>query len=878
MPWSHPIGRLTIGARLALVLLLPLLGLGILGYDIAADARSEAATARQLRQEAERLELLSSVASGLDHAFDALAGIEEASSIGVDPSVFAPIVGYEPQDGIDADYEELTLRLDEVAATDPEVWAAPAQIEDLLDLRPELEEARTEPVTGARRLEDLRREMSTLTSEALAAEQARLDELVGQIRLTSQLAAVAPTLEPSRTLMVAGRIERQAITNYLLPIGEPVPSEDAFQAVVAQAAVYDTAQAELETRLPADRLDDLVAIEDDHGSYLALRQQVLAGDRLPYDDETAIVALVPTGITLFLEGFERNDALLALHRSLTSDFVAASVDFEVAANQRRRTTLLFALGLSLVALGATAATIQSITRPVRSLLQRAERITDGDLTTVGPSRGPSDISLVHRVLDQLSANLRTVTAQMAALAEGRLDEAVLGQRAAGPLGESVHGSVARLRSMTSRLEYEASHDSLTGLPNRAALLGLLEQCLTGDAERRTPLAAVMLDLDGFKSANDDLGHQVGDEVLIWVAERLMGLTVGDFAARLGGDEFMFVVLGDDAVARAERLALDAVASIREPLTTSFGRVNISASAGIAEVTAANWLSPSEVLRRVDLAMYEAKLEGAGSVVRFDQRLHDSLLETTQLQGEIRRALDLEEFTIDLQPIFRTGSSALSGYEVLLRWESPNRGRVSPGVFIPVAEQSELISHIDLWVIDQAAALLGQWGREPTTAELTLSVNVSARHLSSPDLVTEVEGALHRHGVEPGRLIIEMTESQLIPNLVRADATLRGLADLGVGLAIDDFGTGYASVAHLRRVRFQRLKIDQSFIANLQDDTEQSLASLLVSLGRDLDLEVVAEGVETAEQLRWVTDAGCTHAQGYLLGRPTPVGPTVPEPA
>ena len=297
---------------------------------------------------------------------------------------------------------------------------------------------------------------------------------------------------------------------------------------------------------------------------------------------------------------------------------------------------------------------------------------------------------------------------------------------------------------------------------------------------------------------------------------------------------------------------------------------MSACAGVVATGHDGWLPPSEILRRVDLALYEAKAESPGTVVRFDRALHDSLLASNQLAGELRLALSRNEFHLDAQPILELGSGSVVGYEALLRWRSPLRGLVPPGRFIGVAEQSELINQIDRWVIKHSAHLLAGWQREPTLAELTLSINVSARHLSRPELVTEIEEAIHRHDLRADRYIVEVTESQLIPNLDRAGDNLRRLKALGVRLAIDDFGTGYASVAHLRALEFDRLKIDRSFLQDLSDDTERSLASLLVSVGRDLDLEVVAEGIETDQQLRWARSAGCTHGQGYLFGRPRPV--------
>ena len=537
-------------------------------------------------------------------------------------------------------------------------------------------------------------------------------------------------------------------------------------------------------------------------------------------------------------------------------------------NEPRAIASILGVVISAVAIGASIVTIRSIMKPVRDLLDRAHRITGGDLETVGPRTGPKDIALVHRALDEMSSNLMTLSLQAEALSEGRLDDEVLNHNVAGLLGASMHGSVARLRSTTARLAYEATHDALTELPNRNALVSYLDRSLSGSDDERRSLAAIMLDLDGFKQANDDLGHAVGDEVLIHVANRLQAKAEGEFVARLGGDEFMIVVAGPGHRRRAESIARRCLAAIAEPTAVSSGTVTLTASAGIAYAAGPAWLTSTEVLRRVDLAMYEAK-SAAADVVLFDQELHDSLLETTRVQGEIKQALHNDDFSLALQPIVNPEDRTVNGYEALIRWSSPSLGDISPALFVPIAEQSDLVDRIDAWVMSKAGVILRDWKDDPDLRHLTLSVNISARHLSNPRLVPMVADTIKTNQLRADRLVLEVTESRLIPNLARAEHSLRGLRHLGVRLAIDDFGTGYASVAHLRRVKFDRIKIDRSFLAHLDDETDRSLAALLVSLGRDLELEVVAEGIETDEQLAWAIEAGCTHAQGYLFGRPAP---------
>jgi diguanylate cyclase (GGDEF)-like protein len=860
----------TIGRRLAVILVVPLVGMALFGSLAAASERADVEDARALRRQAELVELLSMAAIALDIEFDSLAGLREADALAIDASDLVTAFGIDFDqfgDTLDATDQALV----DIEAMDPSLWAAPKEVDRLIEASVGLVEARDSEVSRTR-FDQIRSDLVEAVDAALSAQTNELDGYLAVVELDPSLSSVVASMDRSRRSLEAAQAERQALVEYLLPLTDEA-LDDRYRRLVATTAQAELLLTELREHLPPDYAERLSASErSDHWvAYVELREAALAGRISPTDELTLPVAL-PYALVGYVDGFQRTWDLLDLDRELSAGFTDGALDLEHQATDRLVRDGAIGLILLVVTVAHSLLTISSITGPMRDLHQRAKRISEGDLATTGPRRGPNDIGLVHTTLDTLSANLQTLSAQAEALSAGRLEDEVFGQMVAGPLGKSVHGSVARLRSMTARLEHEANHDTLTGLPNRAALLSLLDRCLTGRSEQRTPLVAIMLDLDGFKQANDDLGHAVGDEVLVQVARRLRRSVRGGFVARLGGDEFMVVLTGASAEEQAAETAAAIVETVRSPIAVSAGTVTVSASAGyVATGTGGEdgWLSPTEVLRRVDLAMYEAKLDVPGLAVRFDQRLHDSLLETTRLQGELRRAVDDGEFELYLQPIVATTEGSVVGYEALLRWNSPARGQVAPGLFIPVAEQSELIVQIDRWVIDQAVDLLASFQRWSGHGHLGISVNVSARHLSNLGLVETIRSALDRHGARPEGLVIEVTESQLIPNLSRAEASLRGLRELGVRLAIDDFGTGYASVAHLRRVQFDRLKIDQSFLAHLDDETDRSLAGLLVSLGRDLDLEVVAEGIEGDEQFAWARSSGCTHAQGYLLGRPAP---------
>ncbi|MEM9561467.1 MAG: EAL domain-containing protein [Actinomycetota bacterium] len=875
MPMSRPsLRRSTITSRLAILVSLPLFGVVALVAIVAQDAHRDMVAAQDLRRDSQLVDLLSEIAVTADAEADGYDAILAADAMGV--PLGSGLGGLSISSEIWAD-SGLTELIPELERRDSGDFADPEATDRLLVELEHFVESVTssEPPTEGE-LDRMRATIGRNVERALTAQLAQLDAHFAQVDPPAELLAVHATLGPIRELRAAAREQRIAAALYLLPIADEADGTESerFRRLVAAAADYDAKLAAVVEVIPDRyRMTLGTATEADNlAGYQQLVSDALTGRVQPVsNDGEELLSLIPTGMTIFLDGLTAITELSDLDAQLTADFLTGSARVEADASSRLTQVVLIATLLAVAMISISYLTIRSITTPVERLLARAHRITNGHLDPVAGSRadGPTDIALVHHALDEMTANLATLSDQAEALSAGRLDDEVLNHQVAGRLGESLHGSVARLRLMTARLEREATHDSLTGLPNRAAVMALLEHLLTGAEADRQPLAVIMLDLDGFKQANDNLGHTVGDEVLCNVGARLVARSGGHFVARLGGDEFMMVVTaanGDDPLG----LAHHAIRAVAEPMRLSVGTTMVSASAGIVRTNANNWLTPSEILRRVDLALYEAKADTPGAVVEFDQRLHDSLLAATQLSGELRSALHRNEFFLVAQPIFDVNRGRLHGFESLIRWRSPVRGLVPPDMFIGVAEQSELITHIDTWVIHQTAAVLSSWQSTPGLDDLSLSVNISARHLSRPELPVELEEAIDRNNLVPSSYVVEITESQLIPNLVRAEDNLRRMKDLGVQVAIDDFGTGYASVAHLRSVDFDRLKIDRSFLTHLDDETDRSLATLLVSLGRDLELDVVAEGIETEAQLNWAQGAGCSHGQGYLLGRPEPI--------
>ncbi|HAP77058.1 MAG TPA: hypothetical protein DCR14_13345, partial [Acidimicrobiaceae bacterium] len=429
--------------------------------------------------------------------------------------------------------------------------------------------------------------------------------------------------------------------------------------------------------------------------------------------------------------------------------------------------------------------------------------------------------------------------------------------------------ITEQRHSAERMEWAATHDGLTGLPNRFHFLDLLGSLL--DTSPPGSVAVLFIDLDNFKVINDSLGHDAGDQLLRTMSERLRAVVRNrDMLGRFGGDEFI-VLLRDvggalDPFETAERLRHE----IALPAEIDGSELYVTASIGIT-INDRDGITTTEMMRDADAAMYRAKARGRDCVELYAPGSHDASVLTLRTTNELRRGIERGEIVPYYQPIVHLESGHLIGFEVLARWRHPDRGLLGPDQFLPMAEETGLIGDLGAAVLRASLAQLGQWRNNTERfRDLTLSVNVSVRQLMSSHLVDVVGDALGESGVPAAALWLEITETALMADVKAASVALRELRSLGLHLAVDDFGTGYSSLTYLKRFPVEAIKVDRSFVNGLGIDSEDStIVEAVVKLGHSLNLQVVAEGVETPLQLARLREIGCDRGQGYLFGRPRP---------
>ena len=438
-----------------------------------------------------------------------------------------------------------------------------------------------------------------------------------------------------------------------------------------------------------------------------------------------------------------------------------------------------------------------------------------------------------------------------------------------------HFDITERKAAEENIKHLAYYDPLTGLPNRRLLMDWLQKALAASARAGRHGALLIIDLDNFKTLNDSLGHDVGDLLLQQIAQRLEpGVREGDTVARLGGDEFVVVLenLSEqplEAASQVETIGEKILDILSQPYKLAGYDYRTTASIG-ATLFIGQQSSIEELLKQADIAMYQAKKVGRNNLRFFDPQMQETINWRVSLESELRIALEQQQFQLHYQ-IQVDSSRRPFGAEALLRWHHPERGLVLPAQFIPLAEESGLILPIGQWVLATVCAQLKAWEQDGLTRDLSLAVNVSAQEFLQAEFVAQVQTCIQRHGINPKRLTLELTESLLLENMEDSISTMNALNEIGVQFSLDDFGTGYSSLQYLKQLPLDQLKIDQSFVRYITvDHSDKEIVRTIIAIAKSFNLDVIAEGVETEEQRQLLMGSGCTCHQGFLYGKPLPI--------
>jgi diguanylate cyclase (GGDEF)-like protein len=757
--------------------------------------------------------------------------------------------------------------LETVSASSPDAGVAARVRKELGSLRSSVDEDSV-PV------QVIQRRYQVLADDLARAQQAAAAEATSRALTPQTARATRDVQQLARGAQVASRQLPLLLRVQALPAGQERSSSREWSTswstyTVLAAQMQDLSSSDLRRRWTALRSEPAIEELDQD---LQVHAEDPDGTRLTMQQLNALVN----------RSAQREQALNdVLERAVGHAVTAAAAD-RAEATSRMRHTLALGVAVLVASAGAVLLSARSLSRSLRRLAGQAREISRGHLVDVDAS-GPREVRTVAQALAAAVASLRRVQGQAQAVANGQLSDDVLSQPLPGPLGEVVHASVLEIVSgvrqreqLQADLAHQAAHDPLTGLPNRAQALRLVESALHRARRSGAMTGLLFIDLDHFKSVNDSFGHACGDEVLRVVAARLGGsVRTGDVVCRLGGDEFVALLEPVDDEQGLVELADRLIAAVCAPITVGNRAVSVGASVGIA-VSRDAGVEAGAFLAEADAAAYRAKSSGRGRAELFDDALRIELSHRAHLEAALAAALEDGELELHYQPVVDVASGALTGYEALARWNRPGHGVVAPGDFIPVAEHSGLICDVGRWALHEATRQLAAWRAETPAGEgedgsgrpePTVAVNISGRHLASPQVLDDVTDALAASGLPARLLVVEITETVLVDDPAAAHHLTR-LRALGVSIAIDDFGTGYTSIGQLPRLPVDVLKIDRSFVASSEPGHRQ-LVSLIISAAHTFGLSVVAEGVEDAQQLLQLRDDACDAAQGFLFSRPVP---------
>jgi diguanylate cyclase (GGDEF)-like protein len=855
--------RYRIGVVLAVLAFVPLLGTGWFTVGEVLSARAELERAETVDASVRDLVKLSELRTRLLDEQNWTAAQGGMSELGLSPRLVFGLTGID----VPSEVDDATARVDVLLA---ELGLADIEA-DVARLRSDTDRSLTEISDSYNGLE---RRVGR-----------RADELLDELVVSAGLLSDRGSLVTSIRVLEAATVARQAISaefNHFFgaQFSEVADRTDELQALVVESALRRDAIERIERLAPAESATGValqVILTSEPTQAFDRTSLALVDGSFGSDSEvalTAVLADLDSVAEAFRDSSAATDVYFDLVEAAGEDVYAATAEAGAGAERRNQLALGALVGLAGVSVAMAVAATRAIVQPLHRLAAAAGRIRDGQTTAdMVAETGPVEVREAAQALNEAGAHLALAERQALALAEGDLGHHSLSETSSGALGASLQNAVRTLAASLQeredfrrRMTHEATHDGLTQLPNRNASLGQLRQAVarTGRADRR--LAVLFIDLDGFKEVNDHHGHPAGDSVLRVVARRLADAArPGDHVGRLGGDEFVIIAepIADegDALALAEAIQ----AALGQPIQLDASTVAVGVSIGIA-VSKTAIDDAGDLLRDADLALYRAKELGRNRLELCDDDLRSALAERADLEHAIRHALMADEFVLYYQPIVEPKTSTVVGYEALIRWDRPGHGLVAPDSFIPFAERSDLIVHIDRWVVETVARQIVAWEADGTMGDIPVSINISGRHLASSQFLADITGPIEAYGIHPSRIIVEITESALLDDLTSAAIRLQNLRQRGIRIAIDDFGTGYTSLAHLKSLPIDILKIDRSFT---NDESATSLVQLIIDTGHLLGATVTAEGIETAEQALALGAMGSDDLQGYLYGRPVP---------
>lgn len=862
---------LRVSVVLFLVAIVPLAGIVVVTASSVREARELAARAKETEVHTiETVDTFRLRAALFDElVWSAMTSV--VAELGVEPTLVSDVVGTD----MEAEMEVRTAAVDDLLAE-----LELDEVERALDLLRGSD-------LGMLATVDAYQGISLRVAEAARTSLDELSNVAGESVDASDLLT---SLRVLRSAVDAQTASSEQFFGYFAAIFElrGTPAEE-MATLIRLNGQFDAAVAEL--RRATDTSESLDRAVEEYRTAPAMQQFRRTIDR--FIAGSLASGLAPVGRELNVEAvFADVDGFTAVYDAATRSaesglelLDAATQDAldevngvrERAADQIVHAYLL-AAGLIVASLIAAFVASRFIVTPLRRLQKAADSLRDEAGATVVDVGGPVEVRSAAHAIGDAGAHFDLVTRQARALAAGDLEATVLAEAVPGGLGTALHdavgtlhGALATQEEFRRRLAHEAAHDGLTKLSNRNASMAQLARSLARTSRSGSTLAVLFVDLDRFKDVNDNHGHQAGDVVLTTVAQRLVTtVREGDHVGRLGGDEFVVIAEPVQGVEDAMGLADRVLAALREPIDIGTVMVDVGASIGVA-LSDGSDLTADEVLRDADLAVYRAKANGRDSIEICNEDLRNEVAEAADLSVAIRQAIEQDEFVMHYQPIVDSTTNELRALEALVRWERPGHsGLVPPDVFVTFAERSTLIVDLDRWVLDAVARQIAEWQTDPRWSGVPVAINVSGRHLAHDRFVQHVLEPLQAHSIEPAAIIIEITESALLDDLASAAVKLQHLRDRGVLVSIDDFGTGYTSLAHLRSLPIDILKIDRSFTATaVNGPHEESIVKLIIDTGHLLGARITAEGVETASEADTMVDLGSDSLQGFYYARPQP---------